>query len=80
MTIHEEGFSPGSKSMARFPQDMTKRFTVIRDGKELEVCVICGKVTNVEYSTPISQRRGYTEAGQSCDECDDKYGGFFRGC
>ena len=65
----------------RFPRDMTERLTVIRNGKELEVCVICGKVTDVEYSTHIEERKGYIEGtGQLCDECDNKCGGFLRGC
>jgi hypothetical protein len=69
MNIHKEGLSSEPKPMARFPEDMTEQFTVIRNGKELEVCVVCGAVTNVEHSTPINQRKGYTEAGQTCERC-----------
>lgn len=60
----------GSDPMARFPQDITERFTVIRGGKEFEVCVLCGAVTDVEYSTPIRLRSGYVVGvGQLCKNC-----------
>ena len=69
------------KKGTRFPQDMTERLTVIRNGKEFEVCPICGAVTNVEFSTPIEEREGYVEgAGQPCDKCNENCGDFFRGC
>lgn len=64
----------------RFPVDMTKDWTVFRNGKELEVCVLCGKVTNVEHSTPIDQRKGYVAGvGQLCDSCDDSCT-LYKGC
>ena len=40
---------------------------------EKEICVLCGRVTDVDVSTPIDQRLHYVEgAGQLCPECDAK--------
>jgi len=71
----------GSEESIKWPADMTERFTVIRDGKELEVCRLCGKVTDVEANTLSDQRTGYVEGvGQLCDECDKELDTYHRGC
>ncbi len=37
---------------------------------EYELCVLCGKTTNVEKNTPIHKRTGYIEGvGQLCRDC-----------
>ena len=60
---------------SRFPEDMTKDYTVFRNGKELEVCRICGKITGFERKTPIDQRKGYyMGVGQLCVPCTNVYG------
>ena len=69
------------KRGVKWPEDMTERFTVIRDNKELEVCVGCGHVTDIEFKTPLNERKGYREGvGQLCDLCDEECGHFYRGC
>jgi hypothetical protein len=38
-----------------------------------EICIICGKETNVDLNTHIDLRYGYVEgAGQCCRECYDR--------
>lgn len=38
-----------------------------------EICIICGKETNVDVNTHIDYRYGYVEgAGQCCKECYEK--------
>ena len=60
---------------SRFPEDMTRDYTVIRDGKEFEVCRICGKVTDVEKGTDINLRPCYVEGiGDLCRSCAVAFG------
>ena len=38
-----------------------------------EICILCGKETNVDINTHIDYRYGYVEgAGQCCKQCYDK--------
>jgi hypothetical protein len=38
-----------------------------------EICIVCGKETDIDINTHIDYRYGYTEgAGQSCKECYDR--------
>ena len=38
-----------------------------------EICILCGKETNVDINTHIDHRYGYVEgAGQCCKECYNK--------
>lgn len=38
--------------------------------KTLELCVVCGAVTDVEVETPINERKCYVPcAGQLCRKC-----------
>ena len=38
-----------------------------------EICILCGKETNVDVNTHIDLRYGYVEgAGQCCKQCFDK--------
>ncbi|MFR9059426.1 hypothetical protein [Eubacterium callanderi] len=37
---------------------------------QFEVCILCGKLTNIPKETPVFARQGYVEgAGQLCKEC-----------
>lgn len=39
-------------------------------GTNMEVCVLCGKVTDVPITEPLEQRMNYLPgAGQLCKEC-----------
>lgn len=41
---------------------------MVHDG--YEVCVLCGRITNLRYDIPITNRRYYGEGcGQLCEEC-----------
>ena len=41
-----------------------------------EICIICGKETDIDINTHIDYRYGYTEgAGQCCKECYDRTNG-----
>ena len=42
----------------------------VREGKEFEICVLCGAVTDVLSKTPLEQRGNYISgAGQLCRRC-----------
>lgn len=41
-----------------------------------EICILCGKETNIDINTHIDYRYGYVEgAGQCCKECYEKTNG-----
>ena len=65
---------------------MVKVMTALTNGKsnaspsenpeEMERCVICGRVTDVPVSLPISKRKTYMPAaGPLCEDCCGKYCG-----
>lgn len=56
--------------------------TIKMEKPEYEYCILCRKLTDVSYATPISMRRHYVEgAGQLCESCfSELYGkGFHNG-
>ena len=42
----------------------------MKNNKEKEVCIVCGKLTEYYTDTPVSERIGYIEGGgQLCSAC-----------
>jgi len=50
--------------------------SLLESPKEMERCVICGRVTDVPVGLPISKRKTYMPtAGHLCEDCCGKYCG-----
>lgn len=49
---------------------LDKKKQKLRNDKEMEYCVLCKKLTNIEKKTPIGERKYYVEtSGQLCADC-----------
>lgn len=54
--------------LVRLETDKTESRLGYVSDQGYDKCIICGRITQYHYTTPIDLRRGYVEgAGQSCD-------------